>query len=380
MSINADELTSFLKELLDPWFVSLSDPRKAQEDLLWNLLKGYSKTQFGRELAADQIKTIHEFQSRFPITNYHLLEPYFEQVKNGNYLTILSEPPENWVMTRGTTGRPKVIPTTETHLSQILFVGARAITNFALNTDVRILQRNVLNLNFPSEVFSMRTQSGEKKFGYSSGTYAKLHPSLDAASLVPRQEDIDSLGGGITRADWEKRFELVYQKAMTSDIGSTMGVTPVILAFARFLRRKHGTYPKEVWKMNALFCTSVPKIHSKYAPELKHFYGNVPVIEMYTATEGVFAQQLDKNPYVSPNYDTYLFEVRRGSKVKLLHELKRNEWGSLLVSSTMFPRYEIGDMIECVGNGYFRVFGRKRRLTVAEHILYNVIAGRLTSN
>ena len=202
---------------------------------------------------------------------------------------------------------------------------------------------------------------------------------MDAASLVPRQEEIDSLGGGITKTAWERRFELVYEKARTSDVGCVMGVTPVILAFARFLRRKYAHYPKDVWTMNALFCTSVPKVHSKYAPELRHYYGNVPVIEMYTATEGVFAQQLDKNPYLSPNYDTYLFEVKSGAKVKLLHELKRNEWGSLLVSSTMFPRYEIGDMIECIANGYFRIFGRKSRLTVVEHMLYNALAGRITS-
>lgn len=364
---------------MNPWFDSLDKPKQAQEELLGKLLKGYSKTQFGQKFGAEMISTVSEFQSRFPITSYDFLQPYFEQVKGGDYSSILFEPPENWVMTRGTTGRPKVLPATETHLSQILFVGARAITNFALREDIQVLQRNVLNLNFPSEVFSMKTQSGEQTFGYSSGTYAKLHPSLDAASLVPRQEDIDTLGGGITKADWEKRFELVYDKARTSDVGCVMGVTPVILAFARFLRRKHGKYPKDVWKMNALFCTSVPKIHSKYTPELRHYYGSVPVIEMYTATEGVFAQQLDKNPYLSPNYDTYLFEVKRGNKVKLLHELKRNEWGSLLVSSTMFPRYEMGDMIECIANGYFRVFGRKSRLTVTEHILYNAFAGRITS-
>lgn len=373
-----NEITSFLKELLEPWFNSLADPKQAQEELLAKLLNGYSKTEFGQKYGAEVITTVSEFQSRFPVTNYNFLQPYFDQVKNGNYSSILCETPENWVMTRGSTGRPKVIPTTETHLSQILFVGARAITNFALREDIRILQRNVLNLNFPSEVFSMKTHYGEKTFGYSSGTYAKLHPSLDTTSLVPWQEEIDTLGGGITKTDWEKRFELVYEKARTSNVGCVMGVTPVILAFARFLHRKHRIYPKDIWKMNALFCTSVPKIHSKYAPELRHYYGVVPVIEMYTATEGVFAQQLDKNPYLSPNYDTYLFEVKSNGKVKLLHELERNEWGSLLVSSTILPRYEIGDMIECIANGYFRVFGRKSRLTVTEHMLYNMLAGRIT--
>jgi hypothetical protein len=56
---------------------------------------------------------------------------------------------------------------------------------------------------------------------------------------------------------------------------------------------------------------------------------------------------------VCPNYDLYLFEVRTNEGVKPLHQLKKNEWGRLIVSSVLFPRYEIGDLIESVGKGYF---------------------------
>ena len=162
-------------------------------------------------------------------------------------------------------------------------------------------------------------------------------------------------------------------------MGCVIGVTPVILEFARFVRKRYHKSPKDVWKMDALFCTSVAKIQTKYAPELQYFYGDsVPVVEMYTATEGVFAQQLDDNPYVCPNYDLYLFEVKLGNGcIKLLHELDTNEWGSLVISSVLFPRYEIGDLIESLGSGYFRVFGRNRTRTVLEHYFYNLLAGRL---
>ena len=372
-----DELSSFLRDFIEPWYDSIRDPSSSQESTLATLLEGYRKTEYGKNYGADKVSTVTDFQSSFPISNYTILQPYFEQVRAGNYSAILSEPATNWVMTRGTTGQSKVIPTTETHLSQILFVGARAVINFALRKNVKILQRNVLNLNFPSEVLTITTQNGIEKYGYSSGTYAKLHPSLDADSLVPRQEEIDSLGGGVTKEDWQRRFELVYSKAKNSDVGCVMGVTPVILSFGRFLKKKYGVLPRDLWRMDALFCTSVAKIHSKYAPELTYYYGKSPVVEMYTATEGVFAQQLDENPYISPNYDVYLFEVKTAKGIKLLHELKSNEWGRLIVSSVLFPRYEIGDLIESVGKGYFRVFGRAKTLTVLEHWLYNILAVRI---
>ncbi len=47
---------------------------------------------------------------------------------------------------------------------------------------------------------------------------------------------------------------------------------------------------------------------------------------MYTATEGVFGQQYDDLPYITPNYDAYLFEVDTGKTVKMLHELNAVEW------------------------------------------------------
>jgi hypothetical protein len=212
-------------------------------------------------------------------------------------------------------------------------------------------------------------------FGYSSGTYAKLNPTLNRLSLIPRQEAIDALGSGITKADWEKRFELAYQQGRSENVTAAMGVTPVILSFARYVEKKYGKKPKELWNTHALFCTSVAKIQFKYAPVLKKYFGDVPVVEMYSATEGVFAQQLDDLPYVTPNYDKYLLEVETGKGTKMLHELKRGEWGRLIVSSCILPRYDMGDMIESAGKNYFRVFGRRRILTILEHRLYRLFLG-----
>ena len=279
-------------------------------------------------------------------------------------------------MTRGTTGSSKVLPVGDTHLNQILTFGARAVTNFALNGSSEVLETPVLNLNFPSEVYAMELAGKRETYGYSSGTYAKVHSELMGARLVPRQEEIDSHGGGISRADWEARYELAYQRAKDEDVGSLMGVTPVMVTFADFLKRKHGVWPRALWKPRALFCTSVAKIHTKYRPTLLLQYGQTQVVEMYTATEGAFAQQLDGNPYVSPNYDGYLFEVVTGSGVKMLYDLRPNEWGSLVISTSMLPRYDIGDLVEALGKGYFRVFGRDKLSTRVEHRLFNLLAAR----
>jgi len=378
MMPDEDSLNSILQPIIGPWYESLKNPQKAQERVLYDLVKKYGTTDYGNSHNALQIAGITAYQKNFPIIDYKGLLPYLSQVKGGNYKAILPEPPECWVMTRGSTGRAKVLPATQTHLKQIFTCGARALINYALRKkSFEVFTGDILNLNFPSSVHIMTSDGREVTYGYSSGTYARLNPMFDRISLIPRQEAIDALGSGIGKTDWEKRFELVYQQALDKNVTATMGVTPVILAFARYIQRKHGKKPVDLWKFQALFCTSVRKIQFKYATVLRKYFGPVPIVEMYTATEGVFAQQLDELPYVTPNFDAYFFEVDTGNGVKLLHELKRGEWGKLLISSCMFPRYDIGDMIEAAGKNYYRVFGRRNTLTLLEHRLYRLFLGWL---
>ena len=369
-----EAIRSILEPIIGPWYASLENPQMAQEQVLYDLLKKYRTTEHGDKHKALQTVGIPDFQRNFPIMDYASLQPYLTQVQTGSYHTILCEPPVAWVMTRGSTGHSsKVLPATQTHLKQVFTCGARALIHFALRTkNFEVFSGHILNLNFPSSVHTMTQDGKEMTYGYSSGTYARLNPMFDRVSLIPRQEEIDTLGSGIGRGDWEKRFELAYQQALGKSVTATMGVTPVILAFAKYVKRKHGKKPSDLWKLQALFCTSVRKIQFKYAPILRKYYGNVPVVEMYTATEGCFAQQYDDLPYVTPNYDSYFFEVLTGKGPKMLHELKRGEWGRLLVSGCMFPRYDIGDMIEAAGNNHFRIFGRRNAVTLLEHKLYRL--------
>jgi len=359
--------------IIGSWYESLKKPDESQRQVLSNLIKEYQKTQYGKSHNASETEEVTDFRTNFPTIDYRGLNPYLTEVKKGDYAAILPEPLVCWVMTRGSTGPAKVLPATKTHLEQIFTCGARALINFALRKrDFEVLTGKILNLNFPSNVHTMISSGQTITYGYSSGTYAKLNPMFDKVSLLPRQEEIDALGPGITKPDWERRFELTYQQALNENVTATMGVTPVILSFARYVKRKHGKKPNELWNLRALFCTSVRKIQFKYAPVLRKYFGQVPVVEMYSATEGVFAQQLDDLPYITPNYDKYFFEVVTSHGTKMLHELERGEWGKLIISSCMIPRYDIGDMIEAAGKNYFRVFGRKKALTLLEHRLYRL--------
>lgn len=353
-----------VKRNLDDWRRSLEAPAGAQETLYESLLDDYAKTEYGQR---------HDV---FPVAKYSDLEPWIERVRDGDHAALLAEKPITWVMTRGTTGNSKIIPVTPRHLDHLVRGGSRAVLSHAMGEGgLETLTGGVLNLQFPSNVRAMNVGGKEMVYGFSSGTYAKLNPMMAGLRLVPRQEEIDALDSDLSEEGWERRYEYIYREAKDVDIVTVMGVAPVQTGFARYLEKRHRVLPRDLWGLRVIFSTSVTKIQARYAPWLRRLYGDCPVVEMYTATEGAFGQQMDALPYWVPNYDLYYFEVRAGEDVKMLHDLRRGEWGRLIVSTPLFPRYEIGDLVEAMGKNYFRVFGRDRPLTVLEHILYRAAFG-----
>lgn len=203
------------KSILDSWYASLIDPACSQGHVLTGLLKGYRKTDYGRNRGASEISGASEFRASFPIIDYGKLTPYLVDVQRGNYRAILPEPLLCWVMTRGSTGPAKVLPATKTHVDEILACGARGLMNYVLRKRAfTLLAGRILNLNFPSNVHTITANGVTMVYGYSSGTYARLNPMLNQISLLPKQEEIDALGSGIGKHDWEKGSNWPIRKEM----------------------------------------------------------------------------------------------------------------------------------------------------------------------
>ena len=133
--------------------------------------------------------------------------------------------------------------------------------------------------------------------------------------------------------------------------------------FGRYLRKAHGHYPKDIWQTRVMTLGSVPGINTRYRPALRALYGPVDVYEIYGATEGMFGQQRDEKRAWVPNYDLFFLEVQTRSGVKMLHEMRPGEVGSLIVSTPVLPRYRIGDLIRAYQPPYFRCIGRDSLFT-----------------
>lgn len=362
-----------MKAIVNPWYQALNEPGNAQETVLEGLVKIYCQTEYGRKHDCQTVGSYQDFQHAFPVQTYEDYKPLIEKVMAGDTHLLLNEKPIGWAITRGTTkGETKFIPMTPTDLKMRVSAG-RAVVNFALKQQRFDIFSGVnLNLNFPSKVGSIKVGSRELDYGYSSGIYTKYVSTHTPVQSVPSQDEIDSLGGGKTMRDWEARFDLAYQKCKDKNVTLVGGVAPTALQFGRYMRRKHNTYPKKIWEVMIMTLGSVPGINTRLADPLHALYGDAAIREIYGATEGMFGQQLDEQRAWSPNYDLFFFEVQTASGIKQLHQMRRGETGSLIVSTPILPRYKIGDLILAFKPPYFRCIGRENWLTPLKYAWYEL--------
>jgi hypothetical protein len=360
---------AMLNALLQPWHEAVDDPAKAQQEVLRRLLESYAQTDYGAQHGAARIETVEDYRRAFPVATYEDYGPLIQRVMAGEVSLLLDEEPVGWAITRGTTkGESKFIPMTPTDLRLRVSAG-RAMMNYAVSSSRYDLFGGVnLNLNFPSVVGTVQVGDREVEYGYSSGIYTKYVSALTPIRSAPTQDEIDALGGGKTSRDWEARFELAYQKCKDENVTLVGGVAPTAVHFARYLRRTHGFYPKDLWQTQIVTLGSVPGINTRYRPALTALYGPVAIREIYGATEGMFGQQRDERRAWVPNYDLFFFEVQTRSGTKMLHEMRPGEMGSLIVSTPTLARYKIGDLILAFRPPYFRCIGRDRWWTPLRYL------------
>ncbi|UCC77918.1 MAG: GH3 auxin-responsive promoter family protein [Anaerolineales bacterium] len=353
---------AMIDALLQPWYQALEDPPTAQRQVLDLLLEGYAQTDYGARRGAGQIRSIEEYRTAFPVVTYQDLQPVLRRVMEGDTAALVAEPVEGWALTRGAAGREsRYIPMTRSDLALRARYSPRALLNYVHRKGrYDILEGYCLIQTSPSEVGTLKVGDRQIRYGYSSGLYARQGAPGAQLRLVPTQDEIDALGSGQTRLDWERRFDLIYRRAKDKPVTMLVGVAQNMLKFGEFCRGRHGVYPKDIWQMSVLVPTSVAGILTRYRPALRALYGDVDLAEMYATTEAIFAQQRDERPYVVPNYDGLLFEAQTRRGMVMLHDMYRGERGSLVVSTPILPRYRIGDVVMCYGQPYFRCLGRER--------------------
>jgi sterol desaturase/sphingolipid hydroxylase (fatty acid hydroxylase superfamily) len=98
---------------------ALRDPMRAQRAVLARIVRENRATTFGTRHGFSDILGYDDFAKRVPVSEFEALRPYIEAEIERGERALTAEAPVRYVRTSGTTGKPKDIPLTPSHLSAL---------------------------------------------------------------------------------------------------------------------------------------------------------------------------------------------------------------------------------------------------------------------
>ncbi len=197
---------------------NLSDPRRAQEERLADILQSNSTSVFGREHRFDKITDPDAFRREVPIRRYEDFSHWLERMRQGEGNVLVSQPVSTFSTTSGTTAEPKYCPVTrrftlEHHRSHLIW-----LYHFVCDHPTVATGRYLTVLS-PAEVG--RTTGGIP-FGSASG-----RAYLNQAWPIRRRHAVPYEAFALD--DYDARYHAILVFALGGDLSNVTSVNPSTL-------------------------------------------------------------------------------------------------------------------------------------------------------
>jgi sterol desaturase/sphingolipid hydroxylase (fatty acid hydroxylase superfamily) len=205
------------------------NPMRAQRRVLNSILRANRSTCFGQAHGFDQIKSYEQFASKVPVCDYEALRPFAELEIERGAPGLTREAPRQYVRTSGTTGRPKDIPLTPSHLMALRRANRMALAmQYAQCPDG--FAGDILAFSSPAQEGLLRNG---KPFGSASGIVAGNTPkALLKKFVVPGQV--------LSIADSRLKYLVILRLALARrDITYAGAANPSTLLMLIKLYREH---------------------------------------------------------------------------------------------------------------------------------------------
>ena len=158
----------------------LRNPMRAQRAILSRIISENRSTVFGERHGFRTLCSMEDYSERVPVSEYEALRPYIEAEIERGESALTAEPPERYVRTSGTTGRPKDIPLNRGHLAALRRIQATSVA-FQHRTYPEAFQGAILAIVSPALEGLM---PNAKPFGSASGIVAGNTPRLVQQKFV----------------------------------------------------------------------------------------------------------------------------------------------------------------------------------------------------
>lgn len=373
-------------------------PEKTQWRVLEKILRREARTDFGRDHAFREIRSVRDFRRQVPIAGYERMEPYIHRVMEGREKALFARQRVlMFAMTSGTSAARKFIPVTRktvaAHRRGWLLWGLSAYQERA-----HLLFRHKINFTGDNDEF--RTPDGVPCGSISGLTVKMQSPLVRRTYVLPLEAN--------KMRDTVAKYYLAWRIGLLRDVGSWMSPNPsthlalarlgdqmkeslirdvrdgtiscppdlpasVIRRLRRSLRanpdrarelerivdRTGHLYPKDVWPNLGLVNCWLGGTLTAYLKFFPEYFGDVPRRDLgLIASEGRMTIPLaDQTAAGALDLMGTFFEfvpvgeAMDGNPVALLpHELEEGEeYYIIMTTASGLYRYHIQDVVRCVG-------------------------------
>jgi len=219
-----------MRRRVEEVFAFTQRPIESQEQLLRELLAKGLDTEYGQKYRFDLIDNSKEYHTRVPLTDYGILKPYIERMRQGHRNILWPGKVEWYAKSSGTTsGVSKFIPVSKESIQNCHFYGGRYKLALYCHSapDTKIFEGLGLRLGGSTEIQSEgRSQSGDL--------------SAILIQNIPLWAELRSAPspGTALMSDWEKKIDAILDEALEQNITSLWGVSSWFLVlFKKVLER-----------------------------------------------------------------------------------------------------------------------------------------------
>ena len=265
----------------------INNPVDAQREVLQDLVTHAQHTEIGRKYGFHELFNIRRFKERIPIYEYDNIKPYIERLMKGEQNLLWNTPVYWFAKSSGTTSdKSKFIPVTEESLEDCHYQGAKDLLTlyYHFNPDSDLLTGKGLVIGGSHQVSAINEES------YYGDLSAVLLQNTPFWGHWIRTPDLSIA----LMDEWEGKIESLARNTIQENVTSISGVpTWTLVLIKRILEITGKTYLKEVWPNLELY------IHGgvSFTPYKEQFEklvgGNINYLDMYNASEGFFAVQVN---------------------------------------------------------------------------------------
>ena len=344
-----------------------------QQNILHNLIKVGTKTEFGKEHSFDAIKTAEDFAAQVPIRDYEEFKPYIEKIKEGKHNILWKGQPIYFAKTSGTTSGVKYIPITKDSIPNHINTARNALLCYMAETG---------NTKFADGkmIFLSGSPTLERIGGIPTGRLSGI-----VNHHIPKYLRANQLPGYETNCveEWEEKLDKIVAETMHQNMTLISGIPPWMQMYFDRLAEKTGKKIGDLYPNFSVMVQGGVNFEPYKAKLFESVGRKVDCIELYPASEGFFAFQDSQDAeglLLNTNSGIFFEFVPAGeifttnpSRITL-KDVKVGENYALIISNNAgLWAYNIGDTIKFVSTNPYRIVvtGRTKHFISAfgEHVI-----------